>query len=120
MRYTSIFNVNDGGERTIDPGRERLQPNQVELVADYLSACPMVMRCTATSPDILDPTAGSCVRSSVYTDGEWIWDESMLYYVQKYALSPKSAFISSLRDRNFRTMPVSEDQRRAALAAFMA
>ena len=36
-----------------------------------------------------------------HTDGEWIWDESLLYYVQNYQLAPPEEFLTYLRARNY-------------------
>jgi hypothetical protein len=55
---------------------------------DYLRAGYPVLTTTATMADILDPRAGDVVPTTFRTDGEWIWTDTVQYYLDRHGLAP--------------------------------
>lgn len=54
----------------------------------YLRGGHAVLTTTATMDDILDGSVGSVVPTSFRTDGEWIWTDTVEYYLSQYGLAP--------------------------------
>lgn len=54
----------------------------------YLGGGHPVLTTTATTTDILDPSAGSVVPGSFLTDGEWIWTDTVMYYLERHRMAP--------------------------------
>jgi hypothetical protein len=54
----------------------------------YLRGGHAVLTTTATMDDILDPDAGPVVPTSFKTDGEWIWTDTVEYYLNRHDVVP--------------------------------
>lgn len=54
----------------------------------YLGGGHPVLTTSATTTDILDPSAGSIVPGSFLTDGEWIWTDTIMYYLERHGMAP--------------------------------
>jgi hypothetical protein len=54
----------------------------------YLASGSPVLHTTARTRDVLDPAAGQVVPSSFRTDGEWIWTDTVAYYLEQHGLAP--------------------------------
>jgi hypothetical protein len=59
-----------------------------ERLLTYLRGGHAVLTTTATMEDILDPEAGPVVPTSFRTDGEWIWTDTVEYYLSRHGLAP--------------------------------
>jgi hypothetical protein len=59
-----------------------------ERLLAYLRGGHAVLTTTATMDDILDPAAGAVVPTSFRTDGEWIWTDTVEYYLNQHGLAP--------------------------------
>ncbi len=51
------------------------------------------------------------------TDGSWIWDASVAYYLEAHDLPPEPEFLAYLRGRNFTYVAPTEEQITAAADA---
>jgi hypothetical protein len=63
-------------------------PDERERILAYLRGGVPVLLTTAAMPDILDPAAGAVVPANFRTDGEWIWTDSVDYYLSRHGLAP--------------------------------
>lgn len=54
----------------------------------YLRGGHPVLTTMATTTDILDPSAGYVVPGSFLTDGEWIWTDTVMYYLERHGMAP--------------------------------
>jgi hypothetical protein len=63
-------------------------PAERERVLEYLRGGVPALMTTAAMDDILDPDAGAVVPMSFRTDGEWIWTDSVVYYLSRHGLAP--------------------------------
>ncbi len=70
------------GHRVIADASER------DRILQYLRSGTAVLFSTARTKDILDPGAGQVVPTSFRTDGEWIWTDTVTYYLERYGLAP--------------------------------
>jgi hypothetical protein len=63
-------------------------PGERDRLLTYLRGGYPVLTTTAAMTDILDPQAGDVVPTSFRTDGEWIWTDSVQYYLDRHGLAP--------------------------------
>ncbi len=54
----------------------------------YLTSGTTVLHTTARTQDVLNPDAGQVVPTSFRTDGEWIWTDTVAYYLEQHGLAP--------------------------------
>jgi hypothetical protein len=74
-------------------------PDEREEILGYLRAGIPVLMSTATMDDILDPAAGAAVPTNFRTDGEWIWTDSVMYYLSRHRLAPDPRLAEHLRSK---------------------
>jgi hypothetical protein len=66
-------------------------------VADYLRSGPHVLMTPMLMDDVLDPERRGVVPMSFRTDGEWIWTDTIAYYLDEYGLAPESGLLAHIR-----------------------
>jgi hypothetical protein len=115
MRFLSVFDPTNRDQPTIRKDHPRLSGSELEAVLRYLDAGVMVLRTTAMEKDLLDPTAELGPRMSSFTDGEWIWDESVPFYVEKHGLSPGADFLNYCVARSWIPRKPTQDEKNEAL-----
>lgn len=54
----------------------------------YLTSGTVVLHTTARTQDVLNPDAGQVVPTSFRTDGQWIWTDTVAYYLEQHSLAP--------------------------------
>jgi hypothetical protein len=70
------------GHRMVTDSAER------DRLLQYLASGTLVLHTTARARDVLDPDAGQVVPTSFRTDGEWIWTDTVAYYLEQHGLAP--------------------------------
>jgi len=114
MRGVSVWDSGPDNPASIDVGHPRISDKQADLLLAYLRSMPAALATTATVDDVLEPGSGR-VPLSVFTDGTWIWDGSLPYYVEHYRLAPiPDAFLADLEAREYAIPEVSEGTLREA------
>lgn len=63
-------------------------PDRRDRLLAYLRGGYPVMMTTSTMDDVLDEGAGAVVPASFRTDGEWIWTDTVVYYLDRHGLAP--------------------------------
>jgi hypothetical protein len=63
-------------------------PQDREQLLDYLRDGVPVLMTTAAMDDIIDPAAGAVVPANFRTDGEWIWTDAVIYYLDRHGIAP--------------------------------
>ncbi|MCM3922847.1 hypothetical protein ND748_14400 [Frankia sp. AiPs1] len=120
FKVASVFDgTTDGvpfiaGRPPLSSGSER-----AKLLA-YLKQGELILRAAGLGIDQLDPARGQQVPIIVCTDGVWIWDASIAYYLTEHDLPPEPAFLDYLRSRAFQYEAPTEERTDAALAAIQA
>jgi hypothetical protein len=118
------------GHRVVTDSAER------DRLLHYLASGTLVLHTTARAPDVLDPEAGQVVPASFRTDGEWIWTDTVAYYLEQHGLAPDGELAAHIEARrqagnadaktddetalaaaNFLLHPPSQDARKAAWTA---
>jgi hypothetical protein len=81
------------GHRVITDSGER------DRMLHYLTSGTTVLHTTARTPDILDPGAGQVVPASFRTDGEWIWTDTVAYYLEHHGMAPDEELAAHVDSR---------------------
>lgn len=101
MKGVSIWEpTGPAGAMTIAADHPRLDPDLADRVVEYLTQGHVLVRISDWGDDVLAPGQG-LVGRSILTDGEWVWDESLIYYVARHRLSPGQEFLDYLTRRDF-------------------
>lgn len=70
------------GHRVVTDSAER------DRMLQYLTSGSLALHTTARTRDVLRPAAGQVVPASFRTDGEWIWTDTVAYYLEQHGLAP--------------------------------
>jgi len=70
-----------------------------DRVLQYLTSGTPVLHTTARTRDVLDPAAGQVVPASFRTDGEWIWTDTVAYYLEQHSLAPDEELAAHISAR---------------------
>lgn len=96
-------------------------PDERERILAYLRGGVPVLTTTVAMPDILDPAAGAVVPANFRTDGEWIWTDTVGYYLSRHGLAPDTRLaehIGAMLARG-RTTPAVDDETAGRAADFL-
>lgn len=96
-----IAKVFDGATKGIPyylPNHPRLTPKERANPLAYLKAGTPLLMTTATEPDIVTPARGEAVPMNFRTDGTWIWNDALIYYLAEYGLAPEPDFLAAMRN----------------------
>lgn len=75
------------------PDHHRISdPAERERVAAFMRDGVVVLRSTDRDPDAVEPARGSVVPGSFRTDGTWIWNDALMYYVREHGITPHAEF----------------------------
>ena len=87
----------------------------------YLRGGRRVLTTTAGMNDVLDPAAGAVVPTSLRTDGEWIWTDTVEYYLSRYGLAPDAQLTAHIeaRLRRGQTVPGTDQDTAIRAAGFL-
>ncbi|MCX4745827.1 hypothetical protein OG455_09870 [Kitasatospora sp. NBC_01287] len=99
FRLAAVF---DKVDPVTGPAFERDHPRLADgperaVVADYLRSGPHVLMTPMLMDDVLDPERRGVVPMSYRTDGEWIWTDTIAYYLDEYGLAPESGLLAHIR-----------------------
>jgi hypothetical protein len=99
------------------PDAPRLEEPERSRVLAYLAGGTPVRITTELTEDTVDPTLGAVIPINLRTDGEWIWADSVGYYLDRYWLAPDDRFLTQIRRRGYRSAEVDRVALHRALAA---
>jgi hypothetical protein len=68
-------------------------------VLEYLNNGFPVLISLAMMDDILDPEAGPAVPTSFRTDGVWIWQDPISYYLERHSIAPAADLTEHIRQQ---------------------
>ena len=75
------------------------EPEERDRLVQFLSTGTVILHTTARMQDVLDPDGGEVVPTSFRTDGEWIWTDTVTYYLEHYGLAPDAELIEHIDAR---------------------
>jgi hypothetical protein len=101
-----------------DPGH-RVVTDSAELdrLLAYLTSGTLVLNTTARAQDVRDPEAGQVVPGSFRTDGEWIWTDTVAYYLEEHGLAPDEELAAYIDARWEAGISYAETNQETAIAA---
>jgi hypothetical protein len=122
MQRARLFDgVGPDGEPYFAPDRARIDdPAERARVAEFLGGGRLIRRTTGRDVDRLDPDRGRAVPMSTHTDGTWIWNAGLRYYVQTHGIAPEPAFLQHIVRSGYRAGEPDDDAMRQALTELRA
>jgi hypothetical protein len=100
------------GHRVVTDSAER------DRMLQYLTSGALVLHTTARTRDVLSPAAGQVVPTSFRTDGEWIWTDTVAYYLQQHGMAPDEELAAHIDARwQVGDVDAQTDQETAIVAA---
>ncbi|MFG2042852.1 SUKH-3 domain-containing protein [Dactylosporangium sp. NPDC048998] len=93
----------------LDPARGRLTDDaQRRKVLEFLESGTVILDTGTRSTDLLEPTRRLAVPGVFRTDGRWIWDGSVAFYLRWHLVPPEPDFLAHITARGYRPEPVDE------------
>lgn len=89
------------------PGHPRIDESEREAVAHYLDTGAPLLTTPQLQPDVLDPARGSVVPMNFFTDGRWVWTDTVGYYLRAYGLAPDERLLAAVREAGYTAPEVS-------------
>lgn len=72
---------------------------EYDRMVQFLSGGTVILHTTARMRDVLDPDGDEVVPTNFRTDGEWIWTDTVTYYLEYYGLAPDADLIKHIEAR---------------------
>lgn len=92
-RLARVFDGADTvGKPFFRPDHPRTEAAQRRCLLKYLGAAPIVMGTEQVMPDVIDPNRS--VPLNFRSDGTWIWNDAVCYYLDHYHLAPDPDLVS--------------------------
>jgi hypothetical protein len=101
IRIAKVFDGVTDGVPYYLPEHPRLSPAERTEPLAYLAAGTALLVTTATEPDFVDPSRGEVVPMNFRTDGEWVWNDALAYYLTEYGLAPETEFLAAMREADW-------------------
>jgi hypothetical protein len=113
LRLARVYDgESPAGEPWFSPGRLR--------IPDPVRRERLAVRATGRMVDPLDPSGGPVVPLGYRTDGTWVWQEALAYYVRSRGVAPEMALLCHIEERGFTPTDVPDDLASVAAAAVRA
>lgn len=117
MKRARLFDgVDEAGEPYFDPGHPRLTDEERELVVRFLDSGTTVRRVSRLDVDRIDRGRGNVVPMTSRTDGTWLWNSALRYYVDRYGIAPEPEFLRHMAACEYVAVPADEQGKQEALA----
>ncbi|MGW5648793.1 hypothetical protein ACWEV3_25180 [Saccharopolyspora sp. NPDC003752] len=94
-RLARVFDGRDAaGNPFFRPDRGHVEPAVQQRLLAYLSAGPVVLGTDAVMRDVLDSGRSPAVGLNFRSDGTWIWNDAVCYYLERHRLAPDPELIA--------------------------
>jgi hypothetical protein len=101
LRLAAVFApAGEAGPR-LTAGHPVIGAHEGARLAGYLRNGQPLLVTTARENDALTPARGAVVPMDYRTDGQWIWSDAAMYYLERYGLSPDTDLVAHIRRREF-------------------
>ncbi|MFV2172111.1 hypothetical protein ACFHW2_06820 [Actinomadura sp. LOL_016] len=85
-------------------------PEEVrDRLVQYLEQAPVVLAAHSLATDLLSPDGRTAVPLTFHTDGTWLWQGSVGYYLKTHGLPPEPALVAHVQSAGFRLPEVSKE-----------
>ncbi|GAB2931090.1 hypothetical protein GCM10027280_18390 [Micromonospora polyrhachis] len=104
IEHASAFDVVDPEVgATFAPDHARVtDPVAREAMLRYLDAGTVLMFTTALLDDVVDRSRGMVVPLNFRTDGRWIWNDAITYYLREHQLQPDPRLVEYAESIGYR------------------
>ncbi|WP_051969508.1 hypothetical protein [Kitasatospora azatica] len=101
LQLAAVF---DGVDPVTGPSFAPEHPRLAEgaeraAVLRYLRAGTAVLMTPMLADDVVDPSRRGVVPMAFRTDGEWIWTDTVGYYLEQYGLAPEARLLAHVRGK---------------------
>jgi hypothetical protein len=119
FRFANVDDgVNDDGSPSYSEERGYvIDRAERERLLRYLDGSSSVLESDWYEADRIDPTRQFAVRKAYRTDGVWVWNAAVNYYLRWHNVAPEPEFRSWIVDHAYQPMTVSDDVVARALVA---
>jgi hypothetical protein len=109
FRIARVFDTpTDDGQPRVDEARGRVT-DEVERrrLLEFLESGAVILDTGTRATDMLQPRRQLAVPGVFRTDGTWIWDASVAYYLRWHLVPPEPDFLAHISASRYRPEPVS-------------
>ncbi len=119
LRLARVFDRGGAAGVGFDDNHEILSATETDQIAGYLEGGEPILVTTRTAGDVLAPDRGPVVPLSFRTDGQWIWTETVTYYLREYSLAPDRELLGHIRANGYAAVDVDAAAEHRALAVLL-
>ncbi|RCW38806.1 uncharacterized protein DUF4237 [Halopolyspora algeriensis] len=116
FRTARVFDDVDEQGRPLVATRTPVSPEESSSLRQYLENAPIVLAARDDEVDQLAPERPAVVPATWHTDGVWLWQGALPYYLAQYGLPPEPELLEHIRSRRF-VLPEIDDRTRDAAAS---
>jgi hypothetical protein len=98
-----------------DADHPRLEGTDGERVLAYLRSAELVFNTPGAMDDVLDEGRVAAVPVGFRSDGEWIWPDTVAYYLKRHRLAPEPDLLAHILARTTPPGPLGRFTRHRAL-----
>lgn len=110
--------VGDDGRPRLFADRERIGDEaERERLLGFLTGGSEVFATDWYGDDAIDPTRQFAVRNAYRTDGVWVWNAAVEYYLRRHHIEPEPEFRRWIADHGYRADTAPDEVVRRAIAA---
>ncbi|MGW4132274.1 hypothetical protein [Amycolatopsis japonica] len=81
------------------PDRPKIEDaGERERLCQYLESATLLLVTAALMDDVVDPERGATVPTNFYTDGIWVWTDTVTYYLREHHLTPDPELVAHIND----------------------
>jgi hypothetical protein len=91
--------IDEEGHPVLFEDHARLRGDTKDVVLSYLENAPLLLVTTSRGLDYVDPSRGAVVPSAFRSDGVWVWNDELAYYLREYDLAPSAQFVKHVVER---------------------
>jgi hypothetical protein len=85
-----------------------VDPEEKRRLIAYLDGAPLIRHAPGFTIDEVDQSKGEVVPIGTATDGVWIWDIEISYYLKTYGYAPDPEFYEHIKAQNYQVSTPSE------------
>ena len=121
FRFAALADGFDAaGRPTIAPERRMItDPEEKRKIRGYLQSGTVLQAFAGRAPDMFDPDRGNVVPANTLTDGTWVWQDGIVYYLDKYDLAPEPEFLEHIVAAGYQCPEVPQSRLEIAGRALM-
>lgn len=119
FRVAHVFDPSgEDGRPRVEASRGRVTDvDERRRLLGFLEGGTVVADAGVRDTDVLEPRRVAAVPVVFRTDGVWIWDDAVAYYLRWHQVPPEPDLLAHIRSRGYHAASVDDGVREAARAA---